>query len=386
MNLLVFEWGAYTQLDINEFFHSHNIKYRIVSYHFTDKNNDSFFIHHFPMFLKEDSYDAVFSVNYFPLVARACYENNIKYLSWSYDNPLNVPSIEDTLGLPTNYVFLFDKVQTSEYVRKGFSNVFHLPLAVNTARLDKVTLSKAEAAHYQSQISFVGKLYQSPLPEYLASMDDFCKGYINAICNTQLELYGCYLVDNLISDDILARINNHFLELKPDTSFRLSKEALSYAIGSYITRTERLLLLKLLSGNYGVKLYSREDNALLPNVSFMGSAKYLSDMPKVFKASSINLNITLKILQTGIPLRILDILGSGGFLLSNWQEELAENFEDEREIVMYESVTDAYAKASFYLDHEDLRKRIAQNGYEKAKEFFSYEVQLRKLFKTAGME
>ena len=123
----------------------------------------------------------------------------------------------------------------------------------------------------------------------------------------------------------------------------------------------------------------------MKNVEYMGTCNYLSEMPKVFKASDINLNITLKILQTGIPLRALDILGCGGFLLSNYQEELAENFENEKEIVLYESIEDAYAKADFYIRHPDLRKQIAQNGHKKAVEQFNYKTQLTKLFEEAGL-
>lgn len=386
MKLLIFEWGAYTQPDITACFDKYHIDYRIVSYHFENKNEDSFFSHRFPKFLKEDTFDAVFSVNYFPLVAQACFDNNIKYLSWSYDNPLNVPNIEDTLGLPTNFVFLFDKVQVKGYTDKGFQNVFHLPLAVNTERLDRIRLTNEDLARFSSEISFVGKLYQSPLGDYMSAMDDYCKGYLDSICEAQLKLYGCYLLDELITDDLVNKINTHYKELKPDTTFQLSKEALSYACAAQVTRKERLLLLSLLSSHHQVKLYSREQNALLKNVQYMGNCGYLQQMPKIFKASRINLNMTLKILQVGMPLRVLDILGAGGFLLSNWQLELAENYENEKEIVMYDSIEDAYAKADFYLSHEDLRQQIALNGYEKTKEYFNYKRQLSALFKKAGLD
>lgn len=386
MKLLVFEWGAYTQPDINACFDKYHIKYRIVSYHFNNKNEDSFFLHRFPKFLTEDSYDAVFSVNYFPLVAQVCMEHNIKYLSWSYDNPLNVHNIEDTLGFSTNYVFLFDKKQAEGYRNKGFQNVFHLPLAVNTDRLDKIVLTQKECELYRSEISFVGKLYQSPLGDYMSAMEDYVKGFIDSICEAQLKLYGCYFIDDLLTDEFMKRINTHYHTLKPDTEFYLTKEALSYACAAQVTRKERLLLLGLLSAHHQLKLYSREQNELLKNAEYMGNCSYLYQMPRIFKASDINLNITLKILQTGIPLRALDILGCGGFLLSNYQEELAENFEHEKEIVLYESIEDACEKADFYTKHSELKKKIAGNGYQKTKEEFSYKKQLAALFETAGID
>ena len=88
------------------------------------------------------------------------------------------------------------------------------------------------------------------------------------------------------------------------------------------------------------------------------------------------MNITLKCLQTGIPLRALDIMGCGGFLLSNYQEEFLDWFVPGEDFVYYEDFGDAYEKAAFYLENSDLRKQIALNGYSKVKEHFSYEERL----------
>ena len=117
-----------------------------------------------------------------------------------------------------------------------------------------------------------------------------------------------------------------------------------------------------------------------------GPVKYSDEMPCVFRYSKLNLCPTLKCIQSGIPLRALDIMGSRGVLLSNWQPELAEYFEDGKDCIMYESMEDALAKADFYLQHEDLRKQIAVNGYQKVKENFSYPQRIRTLFHTAGIE
>ena len=129
---------------------------------------------------------------------------------------------------------------------------------------------------------------------------------------------------------LVDEINNHFIELEPTTSFSLSKEALSYAIASRITRNERLILLNLLAKRMKVNIYSWEKHDLLQNVNYMGSADYYDQMPKIFKTSRINLNITLKISQSGIPLRVMDILGSGGFLLSNSNRNWLSILQTER--------------------------------------------------------
>lgn len=386
MKILIFEWGTgtYTYKDIIESFSNNGISYRTVSYEFNDKNDDDFFEYRFAKVLSDDKYDAVFSVNYFPLVAKCANRAGIKYLSWSYDNPLDVIDIEKTLGLPCNYVFLFDRIQCEGYWKKGFNNVYYLPLAANCHRLEKIKLTNKESELYKADISFVGKMYDSMIGLFMNNMNEYCKGYIDSIIASQGKIYGYYMIDEMLTDDLLKKINDYFRVLNPSTTFTLNREALSYAMAAQVTRTERLILLNLLSSHYKLKYYSWEKCDLLKNCQFMGSCGYYNQMPKVFKASSINLNITLKILQSGIPLRIMDILGAGGFLLSNYQIELAENFIDGEEVVMYQSIEDAYEKASYYLSHEEERKRIATKGHEKVKNLFSYDKQLGELFEKSG--
>lgn len=387
MKLLIFEWaaGTFTYNDIIESFAANGISYRTVSYQFGDKNEDEFFEKRFTKVLKDDYYDAVFSVNYFPLVALCCHNCSLPYISWSYDNPLDVPDIEKTLGLPGNYVFLFDRIQTEGYRKKGFTNVYHMPLAANCKRLETIKLTKQEQALYAADVAFIGKMYDSMFGQYRELMDEHSKGYIDAVVAAQSKVYGYWFAEELLTDDLMKRINDHFRELQPDTQFILPKEALAYAIAAQITRTDRLILLNLLAKRMSVSVYSWERCNLLQNVKFMGSCDYYGQMTKVFKASSINLNITLKISQSGIPLRVMDILGAGGFLLSNYQPEIAENFVDGEDVVMYESIEDALEKAVYYLGHDDLRRQIAQSGHNKAKELFSYEKQLGKIFEISGI-
>lgn len=382
MKLLIFEWatGTYTHSDVSSALDSMGISYQTVSYAFSDMNHDDFFEWRFGKCIDEGQYDAVYSTNYFPLVAKCCHKRHILYLSWSYDNPLDVPDIQKTLGFEENRVFLFDRIQVEKYRSQGFNNTYHLPLAANVMRLDGIKLTKRDKEKYSSDISFVGKLYESPLSMYMSIMDDYSKGYINSILKSQKQVYGYYFVDELLTDDFIGRINHRLKQLNPDSTVVMSKEALSYAIGAQITREDRLLLLRLLGQHYQVMLYSREDNEILRGyVNYRGSCGYLTEMPKIFKASKINLNINLKVSQSGIPLRIMDILGSGGFLISSYQPELAEYFVNGRDVVMYESIEDAFEKVDYYLKHDDMRNAIAQNGHRVVEENFTYNIQLAKI-------
>lgn len=380
MQILALNFGAYTWEDIRYTLCRKNVTLKELQYCFGNKNEDDFFTEYFERILREGQYDAVFTVNYFPLVAECCYKRGIKYISWSYDNPLNVERIEETLGFDTNYVFLFDRVQAEGYQKKGYHNVFHMPLAVNPDRLLKVQVSRGEAERFGADISFVGKLYQSPFPELIQPLSEYDRGFLTAAVDAQMKVYGGYFLDELLTEEVMGRINRQY----PET-FSVTKEQMAYAMASYVTRMERLMILGLLSKRHSLKLYSREQNEMLKNVQYMGSAAYMRQMPKIFAASRLNLNITLKISQTGIPLRALDILGCGGALFSNYQEELAEAFIPGEDFIMYESIEDAADKAAFYLKHEDIRRQISENGRRKVFEQFSYEGQFEKIFRMVGV-
>ena len=87
-----------------------------------------------------------------------------------------------------------------------------------------------------------------------------------------------------------------------------------YFLGRRATAIARTDILNQLSKNNDVVVYTHENcHDILPNAIYGGKIDYYDTMPSVFHNSKINLNITLKTIQTGIPLRAWDILGCGGF-------------------------------------------------------------------------
>ncbi|MDO5572636.1 MAG: DUF3880 domain-containing protein [bacterium] len=385
MKLLICEWNAYMQDDFEATLKKHHIPFRGVSYCFESVYEDEYFEAKFPRFIHEDVYDAVVTFNYFPLVAKVCHRENIMYIAWCYDNPLDARNVEDTLGYPTNRVFFFDKVQYLGYKNAGFDTAYHLPLAVSTDRLDALTYTEEDIRRFSSEISFVGKLYPSDLDYLMAPLSQPLKDVLLSMVSTQMKIYGNYFLNEAITDDLLGLINMEYAKTPAYAEHHLTREELSYALATQITRIERLTILGHLAQTHQVKMYSRENHPYLAATTYCGTAQYNTEMPKIFKLSKINLNINLKISQTGLPLRAIDILGAGGFLLTNYQKEYEEHFVSGRDIVIYDSIEDAVAKADYYLAHEEERARIAHNGYEIAKEHYSYEHLIAVLLQTVGL-
>ena len=153
-------------------------------------------------------------------------------------------------------------------------------------------------------------------------------------------------------------------------------------LGMQAAETERIRTLNTLAQYFNVELYTRSDTSDLRNVHIHNGVKTLTEMPKVFHLSKINLNMTIKPIQTGLPLRIFDIMGCGGFCMTNYQAEIPELFEIGMDLEAYSSLEELVNKCSYYLTHEDERRQIALNGYRKVKEYHGYVNRMVEMVKT----
>lgn len=119
-------------------------------------------------------------------------------------------------------------------------------------------------------------------------------------------------------------------------------------------------------------LYTHEPSESLSSVIYDGEIDYYETMPSIFPQSRINLNITLKTIETDIPLHAWDILGCGRFLLSNFQEELCNYFTPNKGFVYSDSISNAIELAKYYLGHKHERIEIAHNGLESIKQAHTF--------------
>ena len=396
MRLLVFRWACFTQADVEEYLRRMNIEYDTFDLPINRKvYRDEFFLEHTLKKIKAGVYDAVFSVNYIATLSESCYQCNVPYLAWSYDSPLNIGYI-DVLKYPTTYVFTFDREECKR-IRRSYDakNVYPLPLAVNVRRFDRMYESVSESERYTADIAFVGQLYDNVFEEVVADLPDYYKAYFNAMNDVQLSTYGKDTIFDGLSLDILKEISTpEFRERLDDLYLKegsakteeneVSPGVLRYLMEQYVTHRERITLLEFLGRHYNVHFYSYQDNFILKNVKKFGTLAWDKEMPKAFRQSKINLNISLRTIVSGIPQRCLDIMAVGGFLLSNYQEELDELVPKDA-CEMYSSIEEAYDKAGYYLRHDSERQKIASKGREIMMRDFTYDDRLKKIFEISGL-
>ena len=158
MNIFVYRWKAYNYLDVIETFRALGHYVEVLEYHLEHYDEEPVFFELLRTRPREGNYDFVFTINYFGVVSDACESCGVKYVSWTCDNPL-ISMYHASVYNDCNYIFCFDKSNYLEFQGMGCKHIWHLPLAVDTDRIDHVLEQADDLAVYENEIAFVGSLY-----------------------------------------------------------------------------------------------------------------------------------------------------------------------------------------------------------------------------------
>lgn len=376
MNILVINRNAFGQDDVVEI-----LKYlghRVFVYDHKDitEHRNAEIEKELLDFVNKEDISLIFSYNYVPVVSIAIKDTKVKYISYVYDSP-NIALYTYSIIYPCNYVFIFDYAVYEELRRGGIKTVYYLPLSVHTDRLEKTLAKKPAKAgdeRFKHEVSFVGSLYNEKHNFYERIMDalgdknDYVKGYLDSIVTAQSKVYGSFLIPELLTKDIMDVLLKAFPY--PQRSDSLATPEYVYAhyfLARKVAEIERTTLLSAVSEHCNLSLFTHSDTPHMPKAHNMGKVDYYDEMPFVFRDSKINLNLSLKSIQTGIPLRCIDIMGCGGFLLTNYQADMFRHFEAGVHFDFFTDEKDLLAKIDYYLNHEDERMSIAENARENIK-------------------
>ena len=322
--------------------------------------------------------DAVFSFNFFPIVAKVCHLQNKKYISWCFDCPLFQLFSKET-EYETNFIFVFDIEQLQECEKAGVKNIYYLPLAVNMI-CDEVV----QPVKYQCEVSFIGRLYDDNFYRKINYLPDFLKGYLEGIMSAQKMIYGANFLEQLLLGQHMKEIEKYVkLNLNKDKYIFLDNKKMftSLMLEKEISCQEREDIIKLMAKCFDFHLYTYTDTSCWPYVKNMGEADYDTKLGRIYQTSKINLNITAKNIHQGVPMRVFDILSVGGFCISNYQRGIEELFEIGKDLVVYDDYEDLMYKTAYYLEHEEERFQIAENGRKKVMEYHTYECRLKEIEK-----
>lgn len=357
----------------------------------------------------------VFSINFFPAISYTCDHFKIPYVCWSVDSPV-AELFSNALKNEWNRIFLFDHAQYQFFHPVNPEHIFYLPLATNVKRWENVILNMTDEdfTTYGADVSFVGSLYTEKckydalLRAQSASnstsgldttssvqnsdthvISSYTQGFVSGLIEAQLKVYGY----NFIYDSLNDRVIREIADADPDfyqgsdTYMNTDRYLTAHQyIGIKLAAVERERTLSRLSRNFRVALYTHSDTSTLPDIDCRGGAGTLTEMPKIFHASKINLNMTMRPIETGLSLRIWDVLGCGGFLLTNYQAEIPEYFNIGKDLETYESMEELEQKVQYYLTHEEERVEIAVNGYEKVARYHTWTQRVTEMLRVLSQK
>ncbi len=356
--------------------------------------------------MKDNGCDILFGFNYFPYAAEAANKDGFDYYSWVYDNP-SVQLYSCTAIYPTNHIFVFDSDTYLRFNSGGIDTISYLPMAAAPDRLTGLAHRSGSSApggsvssdrRYDADIAFVGALYNEEHDFYSRMMKKglppYTEGFLRGIMEAQKQLYGVNIIEKELNERVLSDMHAA-LPLEPGPDSVITKETLftEYVINRRITAEERRDMLAMLGraleenpegtadkNTARVCVYTRDGSVRIPGCVNRGPVDFYEEAPKVYASSRINLNISLRSIINGIPLRCFDIMGSGGFLLTSYAGDMLNFFTPDEDYVSFESPEDLKAKCLYYLSHEDERAAIAANGLARIKESHTFVHRVREMF------
>ncbi len=337
--------------------------------------------------LKQDTYSFIFSINFFPSVSDVCNIWGIPYLCLIVDSPV-LELFSTSLANPCNKVFLFDRQLYNDFHHINPDGIFHIPLATNVRDnyATETMASAADRARFSSDISFIGSLYSEKCLYNQITLPEKMRGYVDGLIEAQLLVYGYNFIEECVTPELIEA----FCKVRPELinfpdSMKVDTKAViaQHIISVKVAEQERLRYLKALSEHFNVDLYTGSDTYSMPLIHNRGFAKTNTEMPIIFHQSKINLNLTAKSIRSGLSLRIFDVLGCEGFLITNYQAELPEHFNIGEDLEAYTSLDDLMGKCEYYLSHDKDRQEIAHNGFEKVKKYHTYDIRLTQMLEIA---
>lgn len=337
------------------------------------------------VYIRENAITHLLSIHMLPNLSVAAFNTEIKYIAMLWDAPVLL--MNTIFGKLDNlWVSSYDRMDCERFKRNGTKHVLYQPLTADKDGLLKWNVKRRLQGNYFNDISFVGRLYEKNLYDtQVNKIPANMQNYFTSIMEeTAFQWDGKNRILGTVDKEILDYIKLVSPNFKLDNPYDEKDERyfeVRYLFPK-IANIERVCCLNLLAEQYDLTFYTDSDikeGLLSPKVKRMPSVIPGEAISLVYAGSKINLNISLRGMEGGTPLRIPEIMGAGGFVLSSFGEETAELFEEDKEIVMFRTPEELMEKADYYLAHDKEREKIASAGQQKVLREFTHERKMKKL-------
>ncbi|SFM08012.1 spore maturation protein CgeB [Desulfomicrobium norvegicum] len=298
------------------------------------------------------------------LVSEFCRQRELPLLSWFVDRPdLFLPQYRN-LDNPCLAYAVWDADAIEPLADAGHGAAFHLPLAVDLSRIHFVT-----DALPLRDVAFVGNSMQAAQEKCwaLSAQSDRLRGFWEDVAGKFTAS------DTRDLSEFVGRENSEAGRLR-EACEPSPRAALDSFVYWRATQLHRLKCMQALLPFEPVVAGDEHWRPLLGDASwtYAGPLHYYSDLPGFYRSTRINFNTTSMQMKGALNQRVFDVPASGGFLLTDYREQLAAAFELGKEVVCYRDVEEIGDLVRHYLANSSSRERIALRARQRIEKEHSY--------------
>lgn len=274
----------------------------------------------------------------------------IPYVSWFTDTPRMI--LYDRKIHCSHYAVAatWERAYESHFRRLGFEHVFYMPLATDPAIFSGVAQRRCDR-----RLAFVGTSMIEQANEAWATLE-----HLPEITQAILDAFAEGRVTrDAFAEGIQAIVPPRLLEGRTSSELRHVELCIVYEA----TRRQRADMVTRLEP-HGVEV--RGDASwqhVTPRAN--GSVGYFTDLAAFYGNTLINLNSTSLQMKTAVNQRVFDCPAAGGFLITDAQDDLAELFDLDSEVVTYATLDELEDKVVYYLCHPEQRVAIIERAQQR---------------------
>jgi len=320
--------------------------------------------------------ERVVTINYDSKVASVCHELEIPLVAWEVDPKTDRPPTPPAGGEDFR-VFTLHPRDVSALETAGFSSVEYLPIGVDTERRSPVELSEEERGRFSARVCFVGsslidrarrfkRLFLQLHASFNCSSEesfDETSERLERVLAAERSNYGVYSSDALLEEQF-----GDFLEAArrngtPDDPKKW--------VAEIVASQKRVAYVSALS-DFGIHVWGderwREVSAAAPGVQYRGLAEQGHELTCVYSGADVHVDVNRIYQPEAIPMRVINVMACGGFLIAEHSESIQELFEVGKEIETYRTIDELETKVAHFLEHPGEAQEIARRGLEAVRE------------------
>jgi spore maturation protein CgeB len=325
-------------------------------------------------------------------------------LVWYVDSPRYIFRNRQANLSPWVGAFVWDKSYQSWLRQIGFTHVHYLPLATDPSIF---SASPAGDNHKLSRrLVFVGDSMKAIVHKAIHKLPaemvrEFTSDPTSAISRIA-DQFIFKAQDQReapwdILDQVLVEHKNTINQGQSSSFFSSEETRLDFesALSLLATRKRRTDFIKSLSQwqnldpliIYGDQHWSEilcsNGGSSKPPAEIHPPTDYYRELPEIYQRAGAVINLTGLQMPTALNQRCYDVPAAGGFLLTDQQEALCEQFEPQLEMVTFSSAQELVDRWTFYKNNADSRQEVAQRGRERVLKAHTYRHRIREMLETA---